>query len=69
MRCDLCPLCPIAKDDACTEVDTKYGIEHADGMSGCRHPYNWAKKRADEYVDYLGRMGDEMWEMMKGGAE
>ena len=30
MRCDNCPLCPIAEDDVCPEIEGKYGIEHAD---------------------------------------
>lgn len=38
MRCDCCPLCPIAEDDVCPECEGKYGIEHADGMLGCKHP-------------------------------
>ena len=65
MRCDCCPLCPIAEDDACAIADTEYGIEHDDGMSGCRHPYNWCKKRADEYAEYLGKMGYEMAKMLE----
>lgn len=28
-------------------------------------PWNWAKKREDEYAEYLGEMGKEMAEMMK----
>ncbi len=32
MRCDCCPLCPIAEDDVCPESEGKYGIEHADGL-------------------------------------
>lgn len=32
MRCDNCPLCPIAEDGVCPECEGKYGIEHADGM-------------------------------------
>lgn len=60
MRCDMCPLCPTAEDDACAIADTEYGIEHKDGMSGCRHPYNWCKKKADEYADHLGEMGRQM---------
>ena len=60
MRCDCCPLCPIAEDDVCPESENEYGIEHKDGMSGCRHPYNWAKKRDDEYTEYLDDMGTDM---------
>lgn len=59
MRCDCCPLCPIAEDDACPESEGKYGIEHADGMLGCRHPKNWAKKRDEEHTEYLSDMGTD----------
>lgn len=60
MRCDCCPLCPIAEDDACPESEGKYGIEHADGMLGCRHPKNWAKKRDEEHTEHLSDMGTDM---------
>lgn len=60
MRCDCCPLCPIAEDDVCFEAEGKYGIEHADGMLGCKHPWNWIKKRDEEYTEYLGAMGTDM---------
>ena len=56
MRCDLCPLCPPHGeygDDVCPEMDGPLGIVHRDGMGGCNHPYNWVKKRDDEYSDYL----------------
>lgn len=36
MRCDSCPLCPIAEDDVCMESEGKYGIEHADGVEELR---------------------------------
>lgn len=60
MRCDCCPLCPIAEDDVCPESEGEYGIEHADGMLGCRHPKNWAKKRDKEHTEYLSDMGTDM---------
>ena len=60
MRCDLCPLCPVADDDVCPESEGEYGIEHKDGMSGCKHPRNWAEKRNREYTQYLGDMGTDM---------
>lgn len=60
MRCDLCPLCPIADDDVCPECEGEYGIEHADGMLGCKHPWNWIKKRDEEHTEYLGNMGTDM---------
>lgn len=43
MRCDNYPLCPTAEDDVCPKSEGKYGIEHADGMLGCKHPWNWDK--------------------------
>lgn len=72
MRCDLCPLCPPEGeygDDVCPEMDGPYGITHKDGMGGCRHPWNWAKKRDDEYTDYLAEMADRMVEMMREKGE
>lgn len=60
MRCDCCPLCPIAEYDVCPESEGEYGIEHADGMLGCRHPKNWAKKRDEEHTEYLSDMGTDM---------
>lgn len=60
MRCDCCPLCPIAEDDVCPESEGEYGIEHANGMLGCRHPKNWAKKRDEEHTEYLSDMGTDM---------
>lgn len=60
MRRDCCPLCPIAEDDVCPESEGEYGIEHADGMLGCRHPKNWAKKRDEEHTEYLSDMGTDM---------
>lgn len=60
MRCDCCPLCPVAEDDVCPESEGEYGIEHADGMLGCRHPKNWAKKRDKEHTEYLSDMGTDM---------
>lgn len=55
MRCDKCPLCP--SDDVCDIAYSEYGIEHKDGMSGCRHSWNWCKKQAEEYAkswQYVG---------------
>ena len=54
MRCDRCPLNPLAPDDVCDLADDpKYGMTHKDGGIGCRHSYNWAKKKDDEYSEYL----------------
>ena len=58
MRCDCCPLCPY--DDVCLEAEGDYGIEHKDGVLGCKHPRNWVEKRDREYTDYLGKMGTDM---------
>ena len=60
MRCDCCPLCPIAEDEVCLESEGKYGIEHKDGMLGCKHPRNWCEKRSDEHDIALGEMGTDM---------
>ena len=64
MRCDICPLCP-PYDEVCEVSEGEYRLEHKDGMCGCRHPYNWAKKRADEYDEYLGKMGEGMAKMLE----
>ena len=58
MRCDCCPLSSC--DDTCPEAENEYGIEHKDGVLGCRHPRNWVKKRDKEYSEYLGVMGTDM---------
>lgn len=63
MRCDICPLCPPSgeyNDNVCPEMEGSYGLEHKDGVWGCRHPWNWAKKRADEYEDHIRNMGMSM---------
>lgn len=66
MRCDNCPLCPTAEDDVCAIAESKeWGIEHKDGMMGCRHPRNWCEKKADEYAEYLGEMGTRMAQSME----
>ena len=44
----------------CPDSEGEYGIEHADGMLGCRHPKNWAKKRDKEHTEYLSDMGTDM---------
>lgn len=58
MRCDYCPLAD--PEDGCPENEGKYGIEHKDGMLGCKHPRNWVEKRDREYSEYLGNMGTDM---------
>lgn len=65
MRCDLCPLWPTGFDDVCPEMDGEYGITHADGVAGCRHPRNWVEKREREYDRYLGMMADSIVKWMK----
>lgn len=58
MRCDYCPLG--SDEDVCPEAEGKYGIEHKDGVLGCTHPWNWVKKRDNDYSNYLGDMGMDM---------
>lgn len=58
MRCDRCPLSD--PEDTCPEAEGKYGIEHKDGMLGCKHPRNWVEKRDAEHSNYLGTMGLDM---------
>lgn len=58
MRCDCCPFG--RDDDTCSEAEGEYGIEHADGVLGCKHPRNWVEKRDREHADYLGDMGTDM---------
>ena len=58
MRCDNCPLSD--PDDVCPEAEGKYGIEHKDGVLGCKHPRNWVEKRDDAYTNHLGYMGLDM---------
>ena len=58
MRCDYCPLSNHA--DTCPEAECEYGIEHKDGVCGCRHPWNWVQKRDMMYADALGEMGLDM---------
>lgn len=63
MRCDMCPLWPDGgeySDNICPEMYGEKGIVHKDGVCGCRHPYNWAKKRDEEYCKYLEEMGETM---------
>ena len=50
MRCKNCPLCP-EEDFICEESEGEYGLEHADGECGCRHPKNWAIKKYKEYLE------------------
>ena len=58
MRCDSCLLG--CDDDVCPEAEGEYGIEHKDGVLGCKHPRNWVDKRDNEYSEYLGNMGVDM---------
>jgi hypothetical protein len=46
-------------------MDGEYGIMHADGVAGCRHPRNWVEKREREYEDYLVEMAESMAKWMK----
>ncbi len=68
MRCDYCPLG--SDEDVCPETENEYGIEHKDGVLGCKHPRNWVEKRDNEYANYLGEMGLDMgMEMSLSKAE
>ncbi len=58
MRCDCCPLG--SDEDVCLEAENEYGIEHKDGVLGCKHPRNWVEKRDNEYAEHLGEMGTDM---------
>ena len=58
MRCDCCPLSD--PEDVCPEAEGKFGIEHKDGMLGCKHPKSWVEKRVEGYINYLGEMGLDM---------
>lgn len=60
MRCDNCPLCPIAEDDVCLESEGEFALEHSDGMSGCKHPRSWAEKKKRECDKHYGDMGMDM---------
>lgn len=51
MRCDLCPLSD--PEDTCPEAEGKFGIEHKDGMLGCKHPKSWVEKRDEEYSKHM----------------
>lgn len=58
MRCDCCPLAD--PEDGCLENEGKYGIQHKDGVWGCKHPRNWVDKRNTEYDEYLCDMGIDL---------
>lgn len=58
MRCDLCPLSD--PEDVCPEAEGKFGIEHKDGVLGCKHPRSWVEKRDEEYCNHLCEMGLDM---------
>lgn len=49
MRCDRCPLCPSDDEAVCCIAEGELGLEHKDGMWGCKHSWNWCKKQAEEY--------------------
>lgn len=58
MRCDYCPLSD--PEDVCPESEGKYGLEHKDGVRGCKHPWSWVKKRDDMHTTAIGEMGLDM---------
>lgn len=41
-------------------AEGEFGLEHADGTWGCKHPRNWAEKRSNEHDTALGEMGTDM---------
>lgn len=49
MRCDNCPLSD--PEDVCPAAESAFGMEHKDGVLGCRHPRNWVEKRDREYIE------------------
>lgn len=58
MRCDKCPLW--ADDIECNIAEGELGLEHKDGMWGCKHSYNWCKRQADlfkKHFDYVINRG------------
>ena len=60
MKCDCCPLRPLAHDDDCPD-----SIELKDGTYGCKKPWNKIHKLDMEYGDYLGRVGTDMGQQMQ----
>lgn len=58
MRCDCCPLG--SDEDVCPEAENECGIDHKDGVLGCKHPQNWVEKRDNKYAEHLGEMGTDM---------
>ena len=58
MRCEYCPLSD--PEDVCPEAEGKFGIEHKDGMLGCKHPRNWVEKRDRDHDTFYGEMGLDM---------
>lgn len=58
MICECCPLSD--PEDVCPEAEGEYGYETSDGRLGCKHPRNWAEKRANEYEDAIREMGIDM---------
>ena len=58
MRCEYCPLSD--PEDVCPEAEGKFGIEHKDGMLGCKHPRNWVEKRDSDHDTCYGEMGLDM---------
>ena len=49
MRCKKCPLLPKDAEEPCYIAEGSCGIEYDNGEVGCRHSWNWCKKRAEEY--------------------
>lgn len=60
MRCDCCPLG--SDEDVCPEAENKYGIEHKDGVLGCKHPRNWCEKRQMTLQSISAKWG-QIWDL------
>lgn len=58
MRCDCCPFS--SNDEVCPEAEGDYGIEHKDGVLGCKHPRNWIDKREKERAEHYCDKGTDM---------
>lgn len=55
MKCECCPLRPLAPDDDCSD-----SIELKDGTYGCKKPWNKIHKLDMESGAYFGNMGTDM---------
>lgn len=73
MRCDCCPLS--VPEDSCPLSEGELGIEHKDGMRGCRKPKNYMRMMectALKYSRLLYEAGiayteEDVWSAYNGG--